>query len=72
MTRPSVPPGVPQGLTTGQVAQVIRMSERTVRTWAEQGTLPFDRIGGRRYMLAGKLARWLDERGWEGDWEAVL
>lgn len=72
MTGPLVPPGVPQGLTTGQVARIVRMEERTVRTWAENGTMPFLWIGGRRYMTAWELARWLAVRGWRGDWEAVI
>ena len=67
-----LPDGVPQGLTVGQVARVLRMNERTVRSWAERDTLPFQLIGGKRYLLAAHLAEWARGMGWVLFWEEVL
>jgi excisionase family DNA binding protein len=43
----------PDLLTVAEVADMLRVSERTVRTWTQAGTLRAVRIGGRvRYRLA--------------------
>ncbi|MGX9688681.1 helix-turn-helix domain-containing protein [Deinococcus wulumuqiensis] len=61
-----------RGLTVGQVARVLRMNERTVRSWAERGTLDFQLIGGKRYLLTVHLVEWARSRGWVLFWEEVL
>lgn len=61
-----------RGLTVGQVARVLRMNERTVRSWAERGTLDFQLIGGKRYLLTVHLVAWARSRGWVLFWEEVL
>ena len=48
-------------LTVGEVAKMLRVTERTVRAWTQVGTLRAVRIGGRvRYRLA-TLEALLDE-----------
>lgn len=64
----AVPEGVPQALTTGETAKVLRMNERTIRSWAESGTLPFQMVGGRRYITSLRLLEWANCLGWEVHW----
>ena len=53
-------------LTTGEVAERLRVIERTVRRWAADGTIPAIQLGGagtHSRILAAKLERSLSSRG---------
>jgi excisionase family DNA binding protein len=55
----------PKLLTTREVAERLRVTERTVRNWCTNGTLPAIQLGGRRTHLripARALEAWL----WSG------
>jgi excisionase family DNA binding protein len=57
---------VPELLTTREVAERLRVTERTVRNWCTNGTLPAIQLGGRGTHLripAGALEAWL----WSAD-----
>ena len=70
----TVPPGVPSLLTSGQVAAALNLPERRVRTWLENGRLPFwqDSVNSWRWIRAADLLRFAHERGLPCDWEAVI
>ena len=72
MTPPTVPDGVPQLLTSGEVARVIRLSERRVRYWLDCGVIPWQWIGGQRYVRDVDLIQWATPRGLSLDWPAVI
>lgn len=72
MTAPSVPAGVPQLLTSGEVARVIRLSERRVRYWLDRHVIPCHWIGGQRYVKDADLIAWASLRGLNLDWVAVI
>jgi len=47
-------------LTAAEVAQVLRVTERTVRTWTQAGTLRAVRIGGRVRYRATTLEEMIE------------
>jgi excisionase family DNA binding protein len=56
-------------LTTAEVAERLRVSERTVRRWAAEGTMPAIQLGGAGTHLripATALERWLWSSGRQG------
>jgi len=50
-------------LITKEVAEMLRVSERTVRRWAKQGRIPGVRIGKDWYFLESELLAVLRGRG---------
>ncbi len=68
------PPGVPSLLTSGQVAAVLNVPDRRVRTWLDNGTLPFwqDNMSAWRWIRSADLLQFAAERGLTLDWEAAL
>ncbi|KEF35754.1 hypothetical protein RDMS_00220 [Deinococcus sp. RL] len=62
----------PQLLTSGEVARVIRLSERRVRYWLDRDLIPWQRIGGQRYVRDVDLIQWANVRGLSLDWPAVI
>lgn len=57
----------PQYLRAGAIARLLGVSERTVRRWIADGTLPSCRVGGARLVSQADLERLLS-----GPPEAVL
>ncbi|HLI68708.1 MAG TPA: helix-turn-helix domain-containing protein [Ktedonobacteraceae bacterium] len=50
-------------LTVQEVAQLFKVSERTVRNWVERDNLPAIPIGKRGYRIAKRdLDAWVEER----------
>jgi excisionase family DNA binding protein len=53
----------PAWYTTGQLAALVGVTDRTVANWAEAGLLPHHTTpGGHRRFPADGVARFLDER----------
>ena len=50
------------GVLIGAAAQALGVSVDTLRRWERDGRVAFHRIGNRRYLDAGELARLLKER----------
>lgn len=50
------------GVQIGAAAQALGVSVDTLRRWERDGRIAFDRVGGRRVLPAGELARLLRER----------
>ena len=70
-----VPEGIPQGLTTGQVARALKLKEETVKTALSAGALPSWQIvegRGWRYVTPHALARYAQARGLSVDWDALV
>ncbi|HEU5383639.1 MAG TPA: helix-turn-helix domain-containing protein [Ktedonobacteraceae bacterium] len=50
-------------LTVQEVAQAMKVSERTVRNWVEKENLPAIPIGKRGYRISKRdLETWIEER----------
>ncbi|WP_295817050.1 hypothetical protein [uncultured Deinococcus sp.] len=74
-TESTVPEGIPQGLTAGQVARALNLKEETVKTALKSGALPsWQLVEGRgwRYVTPDALARYAQVRGLSVDWDALL
>lgn len=54
--------GKDPGVLIGAAAQALGVSVDTLRRWERDGRVRFDRVGGRRYLDAGELARLVHER----------
>lgn len=71
----SLPEGVPSLLKVGQVARVLNLSERRIKTWMERGTLayvqPTGRYGG-RLVPAAAVAALADGHGLALHWSEAL
>jgi excisionase family DNA binding protein len=71
----SLPEGIPQGLTTGEVARALHLKEETVKRALTSGALPSWRIvegRGWRYVTPEALASYAAARGLSVDWEELL
>ena len=53
-------------LTVREVAEWLRVHEKTIYEWAERGKLPCFKIGNRLRFEASDVSRWLQARK-EGD-----
>lgn len=51
----------PRYLRAGEIARLVGVSERTVRRWIAEGTLPSSKIGGARLVLRAALERVLGD-----------
>ena len=49
-------------LTIEEVAQYLRLSERTVYDWANKGTLPCGKLGTTWRFKRSEIERWVDEK----------
>jgi excisionase family DNA binding protein len=49
----------PDYLRARQVAELVNLSERTVRRWIADGTLPSAKIGGARLVAVDEIRRLL-------------
>lgn len=70
-----VPDGIPQGLTVGQVARVLRLREETIKGALTSGALPSWQVTegrGWRYVTPDAVAAFAVARGLALDWEAVV
>lgn len=70
-----VPEGIPQGLTVGQVARVLRLREETIKGALTSGALPSWQVTegrGWRYVRPDDLAQFADLRGLVVTWDALL
>lgn len=71
----SVPAGIPQGLTVGQVARALNLGEETIKRALGSGALPSWQITegrGWRYVTPEALAHFAHVRGLAVNWEALL
>lgn len=71
----SVPAGIPQGLTVGQVARALNLGEETIKRALCAGVLPSWQITegrGWRYVRPEALAHFAHVRGLTVNWEALL
>jgi excisionase family DNA binding protein len=50
-------------LTVPEVAQILRVQESTVYTWAETGVLPYYRVGRLLRFDRSQVQDWLTGRG---------
>lgn len=53
---------LPEHLAAGEVAQVMRVTERTVKRWIHTGQLPSVKIGGLRRVTKTTLRRFAAQR----------
>ena len=51
-----------QLLTVREVAELLRINEKTVYEWARRGTLPCFRVGNRLRFDPHDITRWLASR----------
>jgi excisionase family DNA binding protein len=49
-------------LTVGEVAQLLKVAEKTVYTMAQKGDLPAFKVGGQWRFRRTDLDSWIDER----------
>ena len=52
----------PEILTIEEVAQILRVSERTVYEWAQKGIIPGGKLGTSWRFKRSDIQRWVDER----------
>jgi excisionase family DNA binding protein len=52
----------PQFLTVEEVAQLLRVSPRSVYDWVSQGQIPFRKAGRRTIFLLDEILKWTAER----------
>jgi len=73
--RLSIPEGIPQGLTVGQVARALNMKSETVKGWVDSGALPSWRVvegRGWRYVRLFDLAAFADRLNLPVDWAVLV
>lgn len=71
----SAPAGVPQGLTSGQVARALNLKEETVKRALAAGVLPsWQLVEGRgwRYVRPADLATFAEVRGLTVEWSLLV
>lgn len=68
----NVPAGIPQLLSTGEVAKAFNRLPRRAKYMLERDFLPFVWEGGRRKVRAADLAEYAERLGIPLDWEAVI
>ena len=49
---------LPQFLTVQEVAQLLRVSPRSIYDWVSQGTIPFHKAGRRTIFLVNEIVEW--------------
>ena len=49
---------LPQFLTVEEVAELLRVSPRSVYDWVSQGVIPFHKAGRRTIFLLGEILEW--------------
>jgi excisionase family DNA binding protein len=52
----------PQFLTVEAVAELLRVSPRSVYDWVSQGQIPFRKAGRRTLFLLDEIIEWTTER----------
>lgn len=52
---------LPEYLRAHQIADLLGVTERTVRRWMADGTLPSVKLGGARLVAVAELDRKLDQ-----------
>lgn len=52
----------PQFLTVEEVAELLRVSPRSVYDWVSQGQIPFRKAGRRTIFLLDEILQWTNER----------
>lgn len=52
----------PQFLTVEEVAELLRVSPRSVYDWVSQGQIPFRKAGRRTIFLLDEILNWTAER----------
>lgn len=70
----SLPDGIPQGLTVGEVARVLRLKDETVKRALTSGALrSWQIVEGRgwRYVTPEAVASYAEARGLTVDWDAL-
>lgn len=74
-TASTIPEGIPQGLTVGQVARALNMNTETVKGWLDSGALPSWRViegRGWRYVRLFDLAAFADRLNLPVDWTVLV
>jgi excisionase family DNA binding protein len=52
----------PQFLTVEEVAELLRVSPRSVYDWVSQGQIPLRKAGRRTIFLLDEILKWSSER----------
>jgi excisionase family DNA binding protein len=52
------PVQMPKFLTVGEVAELLRVSPRSVYDWIYQGTIPYHKAGRRVIFLLDEIMEW--------------
>ena len=60
-------PGLEHLITVEQVAEVLALRPSTVRAYAERGSLPCVRMGGRLRFRPSDVAEWIEQRHSKGE-----
>lgn len=55
----------PQFLTVEEVAELLRVSPRSVYDWVSQRQIPFHKAGRRTIFLLDEILKWTNERSQE-------
>ena len=53
---------VPHFLTVEEVAELLRVSPRSVYDWVSQGEIPFHKAGRRTIFLLEEILEWTSQR----------
>lgn len=53
---------VPNFLTVDEVAEMLRVSTRSVYDWVSQGVIPFHKAGRRTIFLLDEIVEWTNRR----------
>jgi excisionase family DNA binding protein len=54
---------VPRFLTVEEVAELLRVSTRSVYDWVSQGLIPFHKAGRRTIFLLDEIVEWTNRDG---------
>ena len=52
----------PRFLTVEEVAELLRVSPRSVYDWVSQGTIPFHKAGRRTIFLLDEILEWTSQK----------
>lgn len=58
---------LPQFLTVEEVAELLRVSPRSVYDWVSQGIIPYRKAGRRTIFLLDEILQWTSEQAPSND-----
>ena len=58
---------LPQFLTVEEVAELLRVSPRSIYDWVSQGIIPYRKAGRRTIFLLDEILEWTSEQASSND-----